>query len=52
MEFYEKNKLSGIRLLANKLNVSTATISRALNPETAHLVKEDRRNTILSLLIS
>ena len=45
----KKNQLSGIRLLAQKLNVSTATISRALNPETAHLVKEDRRKIILEL---
>ncbi len=45
----KKNQLSGIRLLAKKLNVSTATISRALNPDTAHLVKEDRRKTILEL---
>ena len=43
----KKTQLSGIRLLADKLNVSTATISRALNPETAHLVKESRRKTIL-----
>ena len=45
----KKTQLSGIRLLADELNVSTATISRALNPDTAHLVKEDRRKTILEL---
>jgi DNA-binding LacI/PurR family transcriptional regulator len=45
-----KNKeLTGIRLIAQKLGVSTATISRALNPETSHLVKEERRKAILEL---
>lgn len=42
-------KKAGIREIAQKLNVSTATVSRALRPETAHLVKESRRNEILEL---
>lgn len=44
-----KKKLSGIRLMAQELGVSIATISRALSPETSHLVKEERRNEILEL---
>ena len=44
-----KKKLRGICLLAEELGVSTATISRALNPSTSHLVKESRRNQILEL---
>ena len=44
-----KKELTGIRLIAKKLGVSTATISRALNSETSHLVKEDRRKEILEL---
>lgn len=40
---------TGIRLIAKELGVSTATISRALNPETSHLVKEGRRQQILEL---
>jgi LacI family transcriptional regulator len=44
-----KKELSGIRLIAKELGVSTATISRALNPETCHKVKESRRRQILEL---
>ena len=44
-----EKKLNGIRLMAQKLGVSTATISRALSPETSHLVKEERRKEILEL---
>jgi len=35
--------------MAQRLGVSTATISRALNPSTAHMVKESRRIEILKL---
>ena len=42
-------KLGGIRLMAKKLGVSTATISRALNPETSSKVKEGRRREIMEL---
>ena len=35
--------------MAEQLGVSTATISRALNPETSHKVKEKRRREILEL---
>ncbi|MGB0373111.1 MAG: LacI family DNA-binding transcriptional regulator [Opitutales bacterium] len=35
--------------MAQKLGISTATVSRALNPETAHKVKEARRKEILEL---
>ncbi|HAV12363.1 MAG TPA: hypothetical protein DCX06_02540 [Opitutae bacterium] len=45
----EGKKLSGIRLMAQELGVSIATISRALNPDTSHLVKEARRSEILEL---
>ena len=44
-----KKKLSGIRLMAERLGVSTATISRALNSDTCHKVKEERRREILEL---
>ena len=44
-----KKELHGIRLMAQNLGVSTATISRALSPETSHLVKEERRKEILEL---
>lgn len=44
-----KRDLSGIRLMAQQLGVSTATISRALSPDTAHMVKEERRKEILEL---
>jgi DNA-binding LacI/PurR family transcriptional regulator len=45
----KEKQLTGIRLMAQKLGVSTATISRALSPETSHLVKEERRKAILEL---
>ena len=44
-----KKKLTGIRLIAKQLGVSTAAISRALNPDTSHMVKGDRRKEILEL---
>ena len=44
-----KRDLSGIRLMAQQLGVSTATISRALSSDTAHMVKEERRKEILEL---
>jgi DNA-binding LacI/PurR family transcriptional regulator len=44
-----RKDLSGIRLMAQKLGVSTATISRALNTDTAHMVKKERRAEILKL---
>ena len=44
-----EKELTGIRLIAKELGVSTATISRALNPGTAHLVKEEKRQEILEL---
>ena len=45
----KQKELTGIRLMAKELGVSTATISRALSPETSHLVKEERRKEILEL---
>lgn len=45
----KEKQLTGIRLMAKELGVSTATISRALSPETSHLVKEERRKVILEL---
>lgn len=44
-----KKELTGIRLMAQTLGVSTATISRALNPGTSHLVKAERREEIMEL---
>jgi len=45
-----KNKeLTGIRRMADELGVSIATISRALNPGTSHLVREDRRKRIMEM---
>ena len=50
LKVHMKNKeLTGIRLMAKELGVSTATISRALSPDTSHLVKEERRKEILEL---
>ncbi len=43
---FEKN---GIVQMAATLGVSPSTVSRALRPETAHLVREDRRKEILDL---
>jgi DNA-binding LacI/PurR family transcriptional regulator len=40
---------TGIVQIAAKLGVSPSTVSRALRPETAHLVREDRRKQILDL---
>ena len=40
---------AGIVQIAAKLGVSPSTVSRALRPETAHLVKEERRKEILDL---
>ncbi|MEN8661483.1 MAG: LacI family DNA-binding transcriptional regulator [Lentimonas sp.] len=42
-------KLTGIRLIAKEVGVSTATVSRALNEDTAHKVKESTRSSILEL---
>lgn len=39
----------GILKIAAELGVSTATVSRALRPETAHMVSEERRKQILDL---
>ncbi|MEO6003822.1 MAG: LacI family DNA-binding transcriptional regulator [Opitutus sp.] len=40
---------AGIVQIASQLNVSASTVSRALRPETAHLVRPDRRQAILEL---
>lgn len=40
---------AGIVQIATRLNVSPSTVSRALRPETAHLVRADRRKQILEL---
>lgn len=40
---------TGIVQIAEKLGVSPSTVSRALRPETAHLVRADRRKEILDL---
>lgn len=40
---------AGIVEIATRLNVSPSTVSRALRPETAHLVRADRRKQILDL---
>lgn len=40
---------AGIITIAEKLGISPATVSRALRPETAHLVKPSRRQEILNL---
>lgn len=40
---------AGIVQIASRLKVSPSTVSRALRPETAHLVREDRRKAILDL---
>lgn len=40
---------TGIVQIAAALGVSPSTVSRALRPETAHLVREDRRKKILDL---
>jgi len=40
---------AGIVQIAEKLGISPSTVSRALRPETAHLVREDSRKQILEL---
>ena len=40
---------AGIVQIAQRLGVSASTVSRALRPETAHLVKAERRKQILDL---
>ncbi len=40
---------TGILKIAAELGVSAATVSRALRPETAHMVSDDRRKKILDL---
>ncbi len=40
---------AGIVEIATRLNVSPSTVSRALRPETAHLVRADRRKKIIEL---
>ena len=40
---------AGIVQIATRLGVSASTVSRALRPETAQLVREDRRKSILDL---
>ncbi|MBL9204606.1 MAG: LacI family DNA-binding transcriptional regulator [Opitutaceae bacterium] len=40
---------AGIVQIATRLSVSPSTVSRALRPETAHLVRADRRKEILDL---
>ncbi|MFI5336957.1 MAG: LacI family DNA-binding transcriptional regulator, partial [Opitutales bacterium] len=40
---------AGIVQIAARLGVSPSTVSRALRPETAHLVRADRRKAILDL---
>ncbi|HEY4301871.1 MAG TPA: LacI family DNA-binding transcriptional regulator [Candidatus Didemnitutus sp.] len=43
------NSRAGIVQIAQRIGVSASTVSRALRPETAHLVKADRRKQILDL---
>ncbi len=40
---------AGIVQIAARLNVSPSTVSRALRPETAHMVRADRRKKILEV---
>lgn len=40
---------AGIVQIATRLNISPSTVSRALRPETSHLVRADRRQSILEL---
>lgn len=44
-----KRSKVGIIQIAASLGVSTSTVSRALRPETAHLVSEERRREILEI---
>lgn len=39
-----------IKQIAKKLDLSIATVSRAINPQTQHLVKSATRNRVLSLI--
>lgn len=39
-----------IKQIAEKLGLSIATVSRAVNPQTQHLVKQDTRDKVLSLI--
>lgn len=41
-----------IKEIAGKLNISIATVSRAVNPQTQHLVKESTRDRVLALIKS
>lgn len=41
-----------IKEIAKKLDLSIATVSRAINPQTQHLVKKSTRNRILSVIES
>jgi len=40
---------AGIVQIATRLNISPSTVSRALRPETSHLVRADRRQSILEM---
>ena len=40
---------AGIVQIATRLNISASTVSRALRPETSHLVRAERRQSILDL---
>lgn len=40
---------AGIVQIATRLNISPSTVSRALRPETSHLVRADRRQLILDV---
>jgi DNA-binding LacI/PurR family transcriptional regulator len=40
---------AGIVQIATRLNISASTVSRALRPETSHLVRANRRKSILDL---
>ena len=40
---------AGIVQIATRLNISPSTVSRALRPETSHLVRADRRQSILEV---
>ncbi|HPM42314.1 MAG TPA: LacI family DNA-binding transcriptional regulator [Candidatus Omnitrophota bacterium] len=41
-----------IKHIANKLGLSIATVSRAVNPQTQHLVKQNTRDKVLTLIES
>ncbi|PTX92266.1 LacI family DNA-binding transcriptional regulator [Opitutus sp. ER46] len=46
---YSRASRAGIVQIAQKLGVSASTVSRALRPETAHLVREDVRKQVIDL---